>query len=94
MLTLRGLHSCRGQGFRGRGRMHMNGDMHARHPQMRPIPKEDFDIQGALERFKKDDLAQVDILTRAFSCCRTPFLHRATLHCEMNAVHTFRAGLS
>ncbi|KAK9824870.1 hypothetical protein WJX74_002027 [Apatococcus lobatus] len=48
----------RGQGYRGRGRMPMNGDMHAARSQLRPIPKEDFDIQGALKSFNKDDLAQ------------------------------------
>ncbi|KAK9864735.1 hypothetical protein WJX84_010630 [Apatococcus fuscideae] len=48
----------RGQGFRGRGRMPMNGDMHGGRSQLRPIPKEDFDIQGALQRFNKDDLVQ------------------------------------
>ena len=39
--------------------MPMNGDMQAGRSQLRPIPKEDFDIQGALKSFNKDDLAQV-----------------------------------
>lgn len=39
--------------------MPMNGEMQAGRSQLRPIPKEDFDIQGALKGFNKDDLAQV-----------------------------------
>ncbi len=61
--------------------MPMNGDMPGRGPQLRPIPKEDFDIQGALERFKKDDLAQVG----------HPTLFPA---CPLNIVPTLNASLS
>ena len=46
--------------------MPMNGDMHPGRSQLRPIPKEDFDIQGALKGFNKDDLAQVGISPSAF----------------------------